>query len=114
VRISLGDVRQAVSGHAIVAKAAAMTVAVTQNHPRNGTSAQKRSGVVLAMDLGLLEVAAVAPEPVAAAATTPAKGAGGGLPITGPRMDVLALAGVALVIAGAAALIFGLRGRSRF
>jgi hypothetical protein len=62
--------------------------------------------------VGLLEVAAVAPEPPGGASQG-VDGADAGLPITGPRVDVLALAGVALLIAGAAALIFGLRGRSR-
>ncbi|WP_212993679.1 hypothetical protein [Actinoplanes auranticolor] len=112
VAISLGDVRQAVSGHAIAAKATAMTIAITKGPDRQayGDSAPNRSGAVLDLDMGLLEVAAVAPEP-AGAASGVAGGDAGGLPITGPRVDVLALAGVALLIAGAAALIFGMRGR---
>lgn len=121
VRIALGDVRQAVSGHAIAAKATAMTIAITKGPDRSGYghSAANRGGTVLDLDVGLLEVAAVAPEPAAVAsgatggASSTVGGDGGGLPITGPRVDALALAGVALLVAGAAALIFGMRGRSR-
>jgi hypothetical protein len=41
-------------------------------------------------------------------------GVGGGLPITGPRVDYLAIAGVALLVLGAAAMVFGMRrGRPR-
>lgn len=114
VRISLGDLRQAVSGHAIAAKATAMNIAITKGPDRRGygDSAPTRSGVVLDLDVGLLEVAAVAPEP-AGGLSGAVGGDAGGLPITGPRLDVLALTGVALLIAGAAALIFGMRGRSR-
>ncbi|WP_433724008.1 hypothetical protein ACQP2Y_01985 [Actinoplanes sp. CA-051413] len=114
VTISLGDVRQAVSGHAIAAKATAMTIAITKGPDRQAyaDSAPNRTDVVLDLDMGLLEVAAVAPEP-AAGPSGVVSGDGGGLPITGPRVDVLALAGVALLIAGAAALIFGMRGRPR-
>jgi len=115
VRISLGDVRQAVSGHAIAAKATAMHIAITKGSDRHvyGDSAPNRSGTVLDFDMGLLEVAAVAPEPAGGVSSAVGGNGGGGLPITGPRLDVLALTGVALLIAGAAALIFGLRGRSR-
>ncbi|MGW4940552.1 hypothetical protein ACWEOZ_03055 [Actinoplanes sp. NPDC004185] len=114
VTISLGDVRQAVSGHAIAAKATAMTIAITQGSDRQAyaDSTPNRTGAVLDLDMGLLEVAAVAPEP-AGGPSGVVSGDGGGLPITGPRVDVLALAGVALLIAGAAALIFGMRGRPR-
>jgi hypothetical protein len=114
VKISLGGVRQAVSGHAIAAKATAMNISIIKGPDRQayGHSAPNRTGVVLDLDMGLLEVAAVAPEPAGGAANAVA-GASAGLPITGPRVDVLALAGVALLIAGAAALVLGLRGRSR-
>ncbi len=117
VRISLGDVRQAVSGHAIAAKATAMNIAITKGPDGQtyGDSAPNRSGVILDLDMGLLEVAAVAPEPAGGASSVAGDVSGGaaGLPITGPRVDLLALTGVALLIAGAAALIFGMRGRSR-
>jgi hypothetical protein len=110
VRVSLGDVRQAVSGHAIAAKATAIRIAITKGQNNQGYAG---SGVILDLDLGLLEVAAVAPEPAAGTAEAPPGGVAGGLPITGPRVDLLALTGVALLIAGAAALAFGLRGRPR-
>jgi hypothetical protein len=106
VRISLGDVRQAVLGHAIAAKATAVRIAITQ-----GPNTQPYGrGVLLDVDMGLLEVAAVAPEP-ASVASGAVSGKAGGLPITGPRVDVMALTGVALLIAGAAALVIGMRGR---
>jgi hypothetical protein len=114
VKISLGDVRQAVSGHAIAAKATAIKVAITKgpNPQRYGHSPDTSSGVVLNFGMGLLEVAAVAPEPAGGVADA-VGGSAGGLPITGPRVDVLALAGLALLIAGAGALVFGMRGRPR-
>jgi hypothetical protein len=113
VKISLGDVRQAVSGHAIAAKATAMSVAITKGPDRQAyANSAGSNGVVLDLGLGLLEVAAVAPEPTGGVSDA-VGGAAGGLPITGPRVDVLALSGVALLIAGAAALILGMRGRSR-
>jgi hypothetical protein len=111
VKISLGDVRQAVSGHAIAAKATAMKIAITKGPDRQAYG-DNASGIVLDLAMGLLEVAAVAPEPAGAAPSAVA-GNGGGLPITGPRVDVLALTGLALLIAGAAALVFGMRGRPR-
>ncbi|MFB9357430.1 hypothetical protein [Actinoplanes nipponensis] len=120
VRIGLGDVRQAVSGHAIAAKATAVTIAITRGADRRayGDGTTTATGLVLDLDMGLLEVAAVAPEPAGAVsgvadADAGAHGGGGGLPITGPRVDLMALTGVALLIGGAAALIFGLRGRPR-
>ena len=119
IRISLGDVRQAVSDHAIAAKATAISIAITHKPTKQpyGHSADNRSGVLLDLGLGLLEVAAVAPEPGAGGASSAVGGEGGarsdGLPITGPRVDVIALTGVALLLAGVAALVFGLRGRSR-
>ncbi|MEV4637872.1 hypothetical protein AB0J80_11005 [Actinoplanes sp. NPDC049548] len=117
VRISLGDVRQASRGRAIAARAAAMSVVVTHSSSGKRTKPGYAQSAALAFDMGVLEAAAVAPETgggVSAGAVSDATGGeGGGLPITGPRVDVIALSGVALMIAGAAALIFGLRGRSR-
>ena len=111
VRISLGDVRQAVFGHAVAAKATAMTITIAKGtDPQSG--ADKSSGL-LDLDMGLLEVAAVAPEPAGGVSGAVDGQGGGGLPITGPRVDVMALTGLALLIGGAAALIFGMRGRSR-
>ena len=107
VKISLGDVRQAAADHAIAAKATAIKVAITR-----GPNRQAYSGTALTFGLGLLEAAAVAPEPAGGTAGA-VSDAGAGLPITGTRVDVLALSGLALLIAGAAALVFGMRGRPR-
>lgn len=119
IRISLGDVRQAASAHAIAARATAISIAITRGPGRHpyGHSADNRSAVVLGFDIGLLEVAAVAPEPGSAGASSVVGGEVGGnvggLPITGPRVDVVALTGVALLLAGSVALGFGMRRRSR-
>jgi hypothetical protein len=56
-----------------------------------------------------LEAAAVAPEP---AGGVQGVMAAAGLPITGPRAGAVALAGIALIAGGVAALTFGRR-RSR-
>jgi LPXTG-motif cell wall-anchored protein len=108
LRISIGDVRQATDGHAIAARASALTIALTRGATDRGYGGRP-AGVVLDLDVGVLESASVAPEP---------SGAGGGvrataddLPVTGTRVDLLALAGVGLLIAGTAALVFGLRKR---
>ncbi|MFI7602763.1 hypothetical protein [Actinoplanes sp. NPDC049681] len=119
VRISLGDVRQASRGRAIAARAAALSVTITRGPSDKRPKPGYADSLALAFDMGVLEAAAVAPESAggvsagAAPAGGVSAGEGGGLPITGPRVDVIALSGVALLIAGAAALIFGLRGRSR-
>jgi hypothetical protein len=120
LRISLGDVRQAMSGHAVAARATTIKIALTQGPPSDqtkngyGHSAPNRSGVVMDLDVGVLEAAAVAPEPLRGAVQDAMSGDGGGLPITGPRVDYLAIAGVALLVLGAAATVFGMRrGRPR-
>jgi LPXTG-motif cell wall-anchored protein len=117
LHITLGDVRQAASGHAIAARATAIKIAITQSKTGYGDSAPNRSGVILDLDLGVLEAAAVAPEPSgtgldAGTGANPATaGAAGGLPITGPRIDVVAIVGAGLLLAGAAALLVGRRRR---
>jgi hypothetical protein len=114
VRISLGDVRQAASGHAIAAKAAAIRVLITEG-PNRRAYGNGKGGVVLDLEMGLLDAATVSPEPTGVGGDDPTPNgvAGGGLPITGPRVDVIALTGLALLIAGTGALVFGMRGRSR-
>jgi hypothetical protein len=119
LRISLGDVRQAMSGHAIAARATTIKIALTQGSPSDqtkdgyGHSAPDRSGVVMDLDVGVLEAAAVAPEPLLGGVQNAMSGEGGGLPITGPRVDYLAIAGFALLVLGAAATAFGMRGGRR-
>ncbi|GGQ70335.1 hypothetical protein [Couchioplanes azureus] len=113
VRISLGEVRQAARGRAIAARATALSVAVARGSSERRTKPGYGDSVALAFDMGLLEAAAVAPESATGGVSGAAAGAGAGLPITGPRVDVIALSGVALLIAGAAALFLGTRGRSR-
>ena len=120
LRISLGDVRQAMSGHAVAARATTIKIALTRGSPSDqtkdgyGHGAPNRSGVVMDLDVGVLEAAAVAPEPLPGGVDDATSGQGGGLPITGPRVDFLAIAGVALLVLGAAAMVFGMRrGRPR-
>ncbi len=114
VRISLGDVRQAALGHSIAARAGAIRIAI------NETGTQEyddRTTTLLDLEMGVLESAAVAPEPTGGGAAGDASGgvsgAGGGLPLTGPRVDLLAIAGVVLLALGTVAMIFGVR-RRRF
>jgi hypothetical protein len=138
VRISLGDVRQARKGHAIAARATAIKVSVVRSEagaghgsaagsgsrsgPRSGAGYGSGSGgygsMSLALGLGVLEAAAVAPDAVVAAnrgaspeQVSAVAGAGGGLPITGPRAGLLALGGVGLLMTGIAAVLFGTRRR---
>jgi hypothetical protein len=118
VRVSLGDVRQATKGHAIAARATAIKVAVsqgdkTQDRGKTGYGDKPRSTVSLALGVGLLEAAAVAPEKLQqTAGVSPAvAGSGGGLPITGPRLDLLAYGGVGLLAAGIIAVLAGMRRR---
>ncbi len=124
VRVSLGDVRQAAKGHAIAARATAIKVAISQDETtggrdRSGYGDKPRSTVSLALGVGLLEAAAVAPEkkpvagasPAVAAVSPAVGGTGGGLPITGPRLDLLAYGGGGLLVAGIIAVVAGTRRR---
>ncbi|MBM2618028.1 hypothetical protein JIG36_20950 [Actinoplanes sp. LDG1-06] len=110
LRVSLGDVRHAIKGHAIAARAASIKVAMTQSSGSKGRGQDgygSGSDLTLTMSMGLLEAAAVSPE---APAVSPA-GQGGGLPVTGPRLDRIAMAGGALLLAGVGAVLIGLRRR---
>ena len=110
--ISIGDVRQATSGHAIAARAAAIKIALTQGGSEDRSKqgyGGSNPGVVLDLDVGVLEAAAVSPEPSGTGAGV--EDAAAGLPITGPRIDLLATGGAALLVGGIAALIFGMRKR---
>jgi hypothetical protein len=115
MRISLGDLRQATSGRAIAAKATAIKITITEDRTGGyGASSPNHSGVVLDLDIGRLEAAAVAPEPAAGVqGAVAAGGKGGSLPITGPGASTIAFGGVTLLLAGVAALALGLR-RRRF
>lgn len=111
VRISLGDVRQAARGRSIAARASAVRVTIDERAPKGYEGA---AATRLDLELGVLESAAVAPEPgdeVSGGASPGAAGAGGGLPVTGPRAGLLAVGGVLLLVGGAAMTIFGARRR---
>ncbi|HET9517912.1 MAG TPA: hypothetical protein VFO77_09330, partial [Actinoplanes sp.] len=124
VRISLGEVRQAAAGQAIAARAVAVQVQVVA-----GATASGPGGVVLDLDLAVLEAAAVAPEPgTVGGAGGQADGVDGvdgvdgadrttvvaaGLPVTGANVDTVLLAGGLLLAAGTALLLIGLHGIHR-
>jgi LPXTG-motif cell wall-anchored protein len=116
LRLTLGTVHQATEGTAIAARATAMNVTVTKNPARGGSGygGEQPAGVVLDLNVGLLEAAAVAPPTAGATAgavSGAVSGAGGGLPITGPATGALAVFGGVLVALGAGALIFTRRRR---
>ena len=110
VRISLGDVRQAALGHSIAARAGAVRIAISE-----GTAAGYDGSVgatQLDLEMGVLESAAVAPEPAGGGVAGEAAGEGGGaLPLTGPRVDLLAVGGLLLLGLGILAMVFGVRKR---
>jgi hypothetical protein len=103
LRISLGDVRRAEKGHAIAARATAIELSISQGGPKDGYG----GGLSLDLAVGLLEAAAVAPE----TAVNATSGTAGGLPITGPRAGGLVIGGVALLVAGIAAVAVSVRRR---
>jgi hypothetical protein len=127
LRITLGKVRKAAEGHAIAAKTTAIRIAITQARADDqdtsgradadgyGGSANDHDRTVLDLAVGLLEAAAVSPEPQAGGVkgAVSGGGTGAGLPITGSPVMLMAIGGGALVIAGVAALAFGGR-RRRF
>jgi hypothetical protein len=107
LRISIGDVRQAMAGHAVAAAATAVRVEVV-----SGSDA--RGAVMLDLDIGVLEASAVAPQPATAAGGDGATGGRGGgvLPVSGPRVDLVMAGGVSLIVMGSIFLMFGLRQES--
>ncbi|WP_433373415.1 hypothetical protein ACQPZX_01845 [Actinoplanes sp. CA-142083] len=114
VHIELGSARRATKGRAIAARATAIQVSITQGGAVSGDRTKSGYGgkpATASLDLafGLLEAAAVAPERGTAPADT--SGAAGGLPITGPGVAGLAVGGIALLLSGAAAVVFGKRRR---
>jgi hypothetical protein len=123
LRISLGEVRHAVKGQAIAARATAVKISMTQvsgspDRGEPGYGGKNRTKTTLTMALGLLESAAVSPanQPAGPAAVGDvgagdAGGAGGGLPVTGPRLDRVAMVGGGLLLAGIAAVAVSMRRR---
>ncbi|GGN70232.1 hypothetical protein GCM10010112_36540 [Actinoplanes lobatus] len=113
LRVALGEVRQAASGDAIAARATAIRVTLVCDEDAPGYG---RSGVVADLGIGMLEAAAVAPEK-GPGQGNPGGTAGGegsgeaGLPITGPRVVFLFIAGAALVLGGLAAVFLTSRRR---
>ena len=114
LHIALGELRQAEKGHAIAARAAAIDVSLTQGVATEGRGKDGYGGgssaIALDFEVGLMEAAAVAPERMTPVDTS---GAAGGLPITGPGVAGLALAGVAMLLSGVGAVLLGVR-RRRF
>jgi hypothetical protein len=116
VRIALGTAQQAEKGHTIAARATAITIAITEGgSPSRGQTGYgdhtpKPGGVVLDLNVGVLEAAAVAPES-GGGVQGASSGSGGGLPITGPGAGGLALAGGALLLLGAGAVTLAARRR---
>ncbi len=112
LRISIGDVRQAAAGHAVAARAVSVHVQIIARRSSAG-----RGGVVLDADLGVLEAAAVAPDPGTAGGAGVQPGAsgdtGGRLPVTGSSVDLTLFAGSILLVTGSVFLWFGLRKRPR-
>ena len=116
LRISLGEVRQASKGNAIAARATAIKVSLVRDQGSEPTGhGYGPSAVVADVGVGVLEGAAVAPAAAAPGqGVSPAvAGAGGGLPITGPRAFSLLAAGAALLIGGVGAVLIASR-RRRF
>ncbi|GAA2491976.1 hypothetical protein [Winogradskya humida] len=120
VTISLGDVQQAARDHAIAARAAALSVTIAQAPSGTRSDPGYTESREINFDMGMMEVAAISPEPAGQASTAEAAGAtpdkggtGGGLPITGPSVNRMILGGLAFLAAGTAALIFALRTRPR-
>lgn len=110
VRVSLGDVRHAVKGQAIAARADSIKVALSQasGSKKSGHDGYSKTGVSLSMSLGVLEAAAISP----GAPEVPSGGAGGGgLPVTGPRLDRVAMTGGGLLLAGVVVVLLSLRRR---
>lgn len=116
LRISLGEVRQVTSGHAVAARVTGIKILLTQAAaPGKAKGLTGTGGVVLDLDVGRLEAAAVAPGSVRKAPSSGLRGAvfGGGLPITGPRAAYFLMIGLALLVLGAALVAFGTPARLR-
>ncbi|WP_250029166.1 LPXTG cell wall anchor domain-containing protein [Paractinoplanes maris] len=109
LRVALGDVRHAIQGQAIAARASAVKISLSQATASKGDGYGAGSEVSLTMSLGVLEAAAVSPE----AGEISSSGEGGGLPVTGSNVTRVALIGGVLLLVGAAAVVLTRR-RRRF
>ena len=112
LRVSLGNVRQAQEGDAIAARATAIRVSVVRNVDGGRDKAGPGpSGVVADLGIGMLEAAAVAPKGSGSAPSTGSGAGVAGLPITGPRVITLIVAGAGLVLGGICAVALTSRRR---
>jgi hypothetical protein len=112
VRVSLGDVRQASKGNALAARATAIKVAVLRvSRANRGRSGYGSSAVVADLGVGVLEAAAVAPEPGRRSVEAGSPAAAGSLPVTGPRVAPMVITGVGLLAGGVCAFLMGARRR---
>jgi hypothetical protein len=115
LRIALGELRQVTSGHAVAARATAIKILLTQGKSaKNGQSTS--SAVILDLEVGRLEAAAVAPgalgsgnapgpgSTIGPGNTAGSHSAGWDLPITGPQVTYLLITALALLALGAAAI----------
>ena len=114
VRVALGDVRQASKGHALAARATAIKISVQPagspdaGHGKQGSAP---AALVAHVGIGVLEAAAVAPEPGKRSVESGVQD--GTLPRTGPWSASMFITGAGLLVGGACALLVGARRRRR-
>jgi hypothetical protein len=108
LRLTIGDVESEITDQAVRAEAASLRLEVLAGH-------NKKTKSLVDVGLGLLSAAAVAPAPVVPAPPAveppPVTGGGGGLPVTGANVGVVAGVGIVLLAGGGAMLIVGRRRR---
>ncbi|GIF15132.1 hypothetical protein [Actinoplanes teichomyceticus] len=112
VRVSLGEARQATKGRALVARATAIKVSVLRTAGAAGDG-RKPSTVVADLGIGMLEAAAVTPEPGERSAGAGTRATRETLPITGPPIGQLFITGAGLLAGGLCAFLLGGRQRRR-
>ncbi|WIM96827.1 hypothetical protein ACTOB_000296 [Actinoplanes oblitus] len=119
VRVALGDVRQASKGHALAARATAVKVSVLRAAGKGrGETGYGSPALVADLGIGVLEAAAVAPEPGRREVETGRREAETGrgpaattLPVTGPQLAPVVITGAGLLVGGAFAFLLGSRRR---
>jgi hypothetical protein len=106
LRLTIGDVEKEVTDRAVRAEAASLRLEVLAGH-------ESKTKSVIDVGLGLLSAAAVAPAPEVPVppVAQPPSGGGGGLPVTGVNVGVIAGVGIVLLAGGGAMLIVGRRRR---